>query len=134
MREIQCLHPTQAPDETTPLATKPAWGNPQRFLVAGLVVVLLAVIAAIILYHQFPTYFAGLRSPEDERKLVKSLSTLETKLYFEKWILPGIDIPEPAWVQAQRSMVSLGMAAMSGVGAIGLILLGVGVAGIVRRR
>ena len=98
-----------------------------------MVVILLAAIAAIILYHQFPTYFAGLRPPETERQLVKSLSTLETKQYFEKWILPGIDIPEPAWIQSQRSMVSLGMMAMSGVGAIGLILLGIGVAGIVRR-
>jgi len=99
-----------------------------------MVVVLLTVVAAVILYHQFPAHFAGLRSPEAERQIVKSLSTLETKLYFEKWILPGIDIPEPAWVQSQRSMVSLGMAALSCVGAIGLILLGVGATGIVRRR
>jgi len=133
MREVRCLRPAPA-SETTPADTKPAWGNSQRFLVAGLVVVLLAAVAAIILYRQSPTYFVGLPSPEAERQFVERLPILATLQYFHQRILPGIDIPEPAWVQSKRSMVSLGMATLSGVGAIGLILLGVGVAGIVRRR
>ena len=91
MREVQSLRPAPA-SSTTPAATKPAWGNPQRFLVAGLVVFLLAAIAAVILYIQFPTHFAGLPSPEAERQRVKSMSTLETMRYFHQWILPGIEI------------------------------------------
>ncbi len=133
MREIQALRPAPVAG-SMPAAEKPAWGNPQRFLVAGLVVCLLAAIAAVILYTQFPAHFAGIASPEKVRQHVKGLSPQGTRQYFHQWILPGIDIPEQAVVQSKRSSVYLGMAALACLGAIGLILAGVGVAGIVRRR
>ena len=133
MREVQNLRPAPLSGEL-PAAEITAWGNPQRFLVAGLVVCSLAALAAVILYIQFPAHFAGLPSPETVRQHVKGLSTLETRRYFHQWILPGIDISEQAEVQSKRSMVNLGMAAIACLGAIGLILAAVGVAGIARRR
>lgn len=133
MREVQSLRRAAGSAEM-PESPRPAWGNSQRFLVAGLAVFLLAAIAAVILYIQFPPHFAGLRSPDDERKLVERMSTLETMRYFQQWILPGIDIPEQGGFQSTRSMVYLGMATLAGLGAIGLVLVGIGVAGIVRRR
>jgi hypothetical protein len=117
-----------------PVATKPAWGNPQRFLVAGVVLFVLAAIAADILYRQFPSLYPGLRSPQAEEQYVKSLSTLETMKYFRMQILPGIEIYQPAEIQNKRARVYLLMAAVAGLGAIGLILATVGVVGIVRRR
>jgi hypothetical protein len=101
---------------------------------AGLIILLLAAISAVILYEQFPSHFVGLPSPEAERQRVKSMPLQETRLYFHRWILPGIDIFEQSGVQSRRSMVYLGMATVAGLGAIGLILVGVGAAGIVRRR
>ena len=68
------------------------------------------------------------------RQHVKSLSPQETRLYFHRWILPGIDIAEQVGVQSKRSTVYLGMVIVACLGAIGLVLAGVGVAGIVRRR
>ena len=133
MRAIRSLRPASA-SNTTPAATKPAWGNPQRFLVAGLVVVLLAAIAAAILYIQFPAHFAGMPSPETVRQHVKSMSIKDTRFYFHRWLEPGIDISERADVQRNRSQVYLGMAALAVLAAIGLILAGVGAAGIVRRK
>ncbi len=130
MREVRSLRPTS---DTTLAAMKPAWGTPQRFCVAGSVVFVLATIAAVILYRQFPAPFVGLPSPQAERQFVQSLPTLETIRYFRLRILPGIDIAEPAGSQRQRGMVNLGLAALAGLGAIGLILTGVGLAGIVRR-
>jgi hypothetical protein len=130
MREVQDL---RAATSTIPAAAKPAWGNPQRFLVAGLVVFLLAAIAAIILYPQLSQRRAGRASPEDVRQYVKSLPLRESIKYFHLYILPGIDSPEPPEVERKRNMVYLGMGASAAVGAIGLILAAVGVAGIVRR-
>jgi hypothetical protein len=133
MREIQSLR--RAPVSDTKLATvKPAWGNPQRFLVVGLAVVLLTAIAATILYMQFPAHFRGLSAPETVRERIKKVSTLTTIRYFHEVILPGIDFPEQPGREGKRSIVYLGMATLAGVGAIGAILAGVGLAGIVRRR
>lgn len=101
---------------------------------AGLVVFLLAAIAAVILYEQFPAHFAGLPAPEWERQRVKRMSVEDTRRYFQRWILPGIEIYEQSGIQGRRSVVFLGMATLAGLGAIGLMLAGVGVAGIVRRR
>ncbi len=131
MREVQGLR--QAAD-ATPAAAQTAWGNPQRFLVAGLVVFLLAAIAAIILYRQLPPRLAGLPSPEEGREFVKGLSPLRTIEFFHKRILPGIEIREPPEFQRRRSRAYIGMAVAAVVGTIGLMLMTVGVAGIVRRR
>ena len=133
MREVQNLRPGPIAD-AMPAAREGAWGKPQRFIATGLVVVLLAAIAAAILYNQFPTHFAGMRSPEAERQFVKRLSTRQTKEYFHRWILPGINVYEQSEVQGKRSEVYIGMGILAGVGAIGLILVGIGIAGIARRR
>jgi hypothetical protein len=132
MREVQDLR--QAP-VAAPAAPKPAWGNPQRFLAVGLVVFLLAAIAAVIVQGQIPVqHLVGFRSPEAERQWVKGLSLVDSIQYFQQRILPGIEIPEQSGSQSQRSMVYLGLAALAGLAAVGLILAAVGVAGIVRRR
>lgn len=133
LREIQFLSLAPASDATSG-AAQFAWGNPQRFLAAGLVVVLLAVIAAVILYTQFPGHFRGLPSPEVESQHVKGMSTLQTMDYFHRRILPGIDYFERADVQGRRDMVYLGMAALAGLALVGVVLVAVGIAGIVRRR
>ena len=133
MRAVQSLRPAPALT-TAPARSQPEWGNPQRFLVAGLVIVLLAAIAAAILYIQFPTHFAGLRTPEQEREFVKSLPPLETMRYFRTRILPGIEIYEWAGIQRKQNIVNLGMASLAILAAIGMILVGVGITGIVRRR
>ena len=73
-------------------------------------------------------------SPQEEREFVKSLTTVKTFQYFRQGILPGIEIREQPGRESRRKMVYLGMAALAGVGAIGMILAGVGIAGIVRRR
>jgi hypothetical protein len=59
---------------------------------------------------------------------------LKTLAYFRAQIQPGIDIYPPAAIQDNRNRVYLLMATVAGLGAVGLILAGVGVAGIVRRR
>ena len=113
-----------------PAAEKPAWGNAEISR-GGPGSVLAGSDSAVILYTQFPAHFAGIASPEKVRQHVKGLSPQGTRQYFHQWILPGIDIPEQAVVQSKRSSVYLGMAALACLGAIGSILAGVGVAGIV---
>ncbi len=132
LREVKNLRPAPASDSLA-TAARPAWGNPQRFLAAGLVVVLLAGIAAIILNAQYPAHFRGLPDPEAERQYIEGLSTLKTMEYFHTRLLPGIDYYERAEVQSRRSTVYLGMAALAGLGLIGLVLVAVGIVGIVRR-
>ena len=133
MREVQNLRPAPV-SGAAPMAARPAWGNSQRLLVAGLVVLLLAAIAAAILHGQFSDQFGRLRPPEAERQFVEGLSTLKTIQYFQQWILPGIDIHEQAGFQIKNSTVYLGMEVLTGLGTIGLILAAIGVVGIVRRR
>ena len=132
MREIRSLRAAMA-SAALP-AAKPAWGNPQRLLVAGFVVLLLAAIAAAILYGQFPRHFARFRSPQSEQQFVKSLPTLETMRYFHQRLLPGLESSEEVGSQSKRSIVYLGMIMLAGLGAIGLILVAAGITGIVRRR
>ena len=133
MREIQSLRP--APLSVRRLRpARPAWGNPQRFLVAGLVVFLLAAIAAVILYRQIPTA----TSPDFDRRRPRGSGSracrpMETIQYFHRGFCRGSRSPSRPELQSQRSMVYLGMAAWP-LGAVGLILAAVGVAGIVRRR
>jgi hypothetical protein len=133
LREVRSLRPAQA-SAATRAQTDSTWGNPQRFLAAGVVVLLLAGIQAVILYRQLPAQFARLPTPEAEAQRVKKMSTVELKVYFHQVILPGIELPERAGNQSKRSMVYLGMASLSVFGAIGLILAGIGIAGIIRRR
>ena len=125
MREVLSLRVASSA-VAMPAATKPAWGNPQRFLVAGLVLLLLSATATVILYLQYPAHFVGLPPPEAERQRVQGMSTVQTMQYFEQWILPGIDLREAGSIQNRRSMVYLGMVPLAGVGAIGLILMAVG--------
>jgi len=133
MRDIRSLRPA-ATASTTPAVSKPAWGNSQRFLVVGLVVFLLAAIAAVILFEQVPAHFSGLPSPDAMRQTIKRMSIEESRWFFHHRILPGIEVYEQPAIQSKRSMVYLGMATLASLGAIGLIVAGVGVAGIVRRR
>ena len=95
---------------------------------AGLAVFLLASITAVILYLQFPPHFAGLAPPEVVRERVKQMSTQETRVYFHQLIEPGIELREGTVVERNRSMAYLGMDGAVGVGVIGLILMGVGLA------
>ncbi len=133
MREIRALR-TATDSRATPVQAKSAWGNPQRFLVIGIVIVLLAAAGAAIVYRQIPTHFFGVRSAEAERQFVKSLGVGRAIIYFHQQIRPGIDAPQEEVVRSERNKVYLGLAPFAGVGAIGLILAGVGVAGIVRPR
>jgi hypothetical protein len=127
LRDIRNLRPA-LPADATPAAARPGWGNSQRFLVAGLAVLLLAALAAAILYEQFPPHFAGLPSPEAVRERIKQMSLQDTRAYFHRAIEPGIEISEGPVVDRERSMADLGMAAVGGVAAVGLILVGIGVA------
>ena len=134
MREVQRgLRPAPLSD-MTPAAMNPAWGNSQRFLAAGLVLFLLAAIAAVLLYNQFPTHFAGLPTPEAERQRVSRMSPEGARRYFHQSVVPGIRLYERPETQSRRSMVYLGMATFAGLGAVGLILVGIGVSGIIRRQ
>ena len=127
MRDILGLRPAPAA-ETALGATRSDWGNPQRFLVAGLAVLLLSAIAASILYLQFPAHFPGIRSPEEVRQRIKQMSIQETRIYFHRWIEPGIEISEGTAVDSKRGMAYFGMVAAGAVAAIGLILIGIGLA------
>lgn len=133
MREVQRLRPAPAVGISS-TATKSAWENPQRLLVTGLVLLLLAAIAAVILYGQFPAQFAGLPAPEAERQRVESMSILERMRYFHQRILPGIELREPPMFQSKRNMLNFAMTTLGGLAVIGVILAGIGIAGIVRRR
>ena len=101
---------------------------------AGLVVCLLAAIAAAIVYGQIPPKLAGIRSPEAERQLITRMLTLETMHYFHAQIRPGMDIPEPPQQQRTRSTAYVGMGLVAALGTIGFILAAVGIAGLVGRR
>ena len=133
MREVLALR--RAPDSAGEAASiRPVWGNPQRLLVAGLIILLLAAAGALIVYLQFPTHFRGVPTPEAVRQHVKRLTPAETIVFFRSNILPGLEAPQEGPVQAARSKVYIGLAALGGLGGVGLILTGAGVAGMVRRR
>jgi len=132
MREVQLLCPAPASD-AAPTVEKTAWGTPERVLALGLVLLLLAAIAAAIFYSQIPKPFAGLSSPEIERQRVERLSTMKTILYFRQVILPGIELHDRPGLEGRRSSAYLGLSVTAVLGAIGLLLAAIGGMGIMRR-
>ena len=53
--------------------------------------------------------------------------------YFHRRLKPGIDYYEQADVRKQRSVLTVGMWTLAGLGGLGLVLAAVGIAGSVRR-
>jgi hypothetical protein len=136
MREIQRLRPasTGLSSAAPSAAENRNWGNSQRLLVAGGLVCLLAVIAAVIVYRQLPARMGGLPTPEEMRQRIGQLSPQQTRQFFHEVLLPGIEFREQAEFQSHRTIVYLGLGTAAAFGAIGLILVGSGVMGMVRRR
>ena len=135
MREIQRLRsvPSEVHDSATiHPAVNMNWGNPQRFLVAGLVILVLAAVAAIILYRQLPTRVVA--APEEVRQYLRSLPTEDTIQFFHRRLLPGIEMREQGEFESSRGKIYLGLAALAAFGAIGLLLAAIGFAGIARKR
>jgi hypothetical protein len=98
------------------------------------VICLLAVLAAVIICRQLPTRMGGLPTPEEMRQRIGHLSPQQTRQFFHEVLLPGIEFREQADFQSHRTIVYLGLGTAAAFGAIGLILVASGVAGIVRRR
>jgi hypothetical protein len=129
IREIQNLRRGTVPEGPATPKSRPAWDNSQRLLAAGLLLIVLAAGVVGILYLQLPARYGGRFSPEAEARGVQRLSTAASIMYFRRVIEPGIEITEQADVQSDRSRVLIGMSSASVFAAIGLILMGIGIAG-----
>jgi hypothetical protein len=112
-------------------AAQSGWGNSQRFLVAGTIIFVLAAVAAVTIYWQIPTRY---KSAEEIRQMVGRKTTWQTVQYFHGELLPGIELREREIYEAPREQALIGVAALAGLGAIGLILAAVGVVGLARKR
>jgi hypothetical protein len=113
-------------------AEKPAWGNPQRFLVVGMLIFVLATLAAGIVYWQTPP--ARYKTPSEIREMVGKKTTLQRIQYFHDNLLSGIELREREELQAPHERAMLGEVVLGGIGAIGVVLAVVGGVGLVRKR
>jgi hypothetical protein len=135
LREIQRLRPAPTSEEERSdirAGENSGWGNPQRFLVAGAFLCVLAAIAAVIIYRQLPT--RQIAGPEQVRAYLLKLPTQETRRFFHERLLPGIDLRDAPEIESAHNKAYLGLGALGAVGAIGAILVAIGCSRMVRRR
>jgi hypothetical protein len=126
MTEIRALRP--AVEASATAKPKTSWGNSQRLLAAGLLLVLLATLAEGLLFSQFPSERAVRAWLGEEEKYVRTLSPWATVAAFRQQIQHGVEMPQAAGIQTRRQMVYIGMGFVAVLGGIGLLLTGVGVA------
>jgi hypothetical protein len=135
MGEIRRLPPAARPAERPAAAGQSKWGVPQRLLSAGLVVLLLSsILAAVLAYGQYSydQYIAG--RIQQQRNAVRGLKPWESILFYRKQLAPGIDTVGESFFGQQRQRLAVGLVIAIAAGAIGAVLAGAGIVGIVRKR
>jgi len=126
MGEIRRLQPAG----TAVAATVSKWGGPQRFLLAGLVLLVIAGVAAAVFYglsysaHQRMTAYI-----EQQREVARHRKAWESLQYFRYQLSPGIDALDFANYQRYLETLAIGKVLAGIAAAAGAVLAGVGIAG-----
>ena len=90
--------------ETAKAARPPAqWGDPQRYLLAGLILIFIAVIAAAIIYRQYPTEAAITGWFEHQKAMFQGYKPWDALQYYRRQLVPGVS-------PAQRGKMAPGRA------------------------
>src|SRR5690349_11502497 len=87
MGEIRRLHP--AAQAVATVASK--WEGPQRFLVIGLLLIVVAAVAAAVLFWQYPSEQRIATQIERYRRDVQALKPWEAIQFYRRYLAPGIE-------------------------------------------
>lgn len=128
--EIRRLQPADVPAA----AVRRQWGGAQRFLVGGLALMLVAGVAAGILYYQYPSHegievFAHL-----ERRQILAMKPWPAIVYYRHKLAPGIETNMDVVLQSYRERIGIGLVVPLLALAAGAVLAGVGAVGLARGR
>ncbi len=126
MGEIRRLQPAG----TTAAATVPKWGGPQRFLLAGVVLLVIAGVAAAVFYGL--SYSAHQRMSayiEQQREIARHRKAWESLQYFRYQLAPGIDALDFANYRRYLETLAIGKVLAGIAAAAGAVLAGIGIAG-----
>ena len=107
---------------------------PQRLLLTGLVVAALAgILAGVLAYGQYK-YNKNIEDYiQKQQKKVHELKPWQAILVYRNQLAPGIDTPSELQLSQQRQRLAVGMVIAIAAGAIGVVLVGIGVAGMVKK-
>jgi hypothetical protein len=127
--EIRRLRPA----EEAPAVVRRSWGTAQRLLVGGTALMLVAAVAAAILYSQYPSDAAIERYIAQQRLQALSLKPWDAIQHYRRYLAPGIERPIDSRFDDYREKISAGLVIAFAAGAAGAGLAVWGVVGLVRK-
>jgi hypothetical protein len=135
MGEIRRL-PTAGVSASQPkIVVKSKWGGAQRLVAAGVVVLALAGILTVVLAYDQHTFNKMVdEAIRQQRESVRLKGTWESLIHFRSQLAPGIDLPIAAQFTEQRQRLAVDMVIAIVLGTIGIILVGIGIAALTRKR
>ena len=132
MGEIRRLRPAEGPEA---ISAESKWGIPQRFLVVGIILVLLAGIVVAVLgslqYSDNQRFSAAI---ERQRDAVLHLPPWVAIQLYRYSIAPGIETTLEERFQGSREKMAVGMVIAGLTGMLGAVFATVGVVGLSRRK
>jgi succinate dehydrogenase hydrophobic anchor subunit len=132
MGEIRRLRPAESP---TTAVTETKWGSPQRFLVLGItLIVLAAIVAAVLGYMQYTTDIAVAEWIQAQRDYVHRLRPWGAIQWYRSHLVPGIESVLDERFQGRREMMGVGIVIAGLTGIAGVVFAVVGVVGLSGRK
>ncbi len=132
LREIRQL--PRAVDESPPAARREvAWGARQRLLMAGTIVVVIAVVLALLIAQLRPSAPYSVAKPELMAAKVRASSLVDSVRFYHRYLEPGLErgiSPEEQDYARKREQFQIGMVVLGVLGAFGLALMLLGIAGV----
>jgi hypothetical protein len=130
MGEIRRLRPA----EKAAAAAKSQWGSPQRFLLVGSILILLAGIAAAVLWRQYPSQRSIETWIQRQQTGVRGLKPWDAIQYYRRSLAPGVEIPDAPNFQRRREILTVGLIVLGVGGTFGAVLAGIGIVGLMQAR
>ncbi len=133
MGEIRRLRPAEKSNVGT--MPEPKWGIPQRFVVLGLALILLAgVIMAVLGYMQYSDsqWFAA--QVQRQRNAVLHLRPWAAIQIYRGLAATGIETTLEERLQGSREKMAVGMVIAAATGLFGAVFAAAGIVGLIRKK
>jgi hypothetical protein len=133
MGEIRRLQPAEGLVNATTGESK--WGIPQRFLLVGMTLIVVAcVIVSVLAYLRHSEYQDFMTRVERQRNAALHLPPWPAIQAFRIRFASGIETPMDDWFEGQRQRMAVGTVIAGSAGILGVILTAVGIIGLSRRK
>jgi hypothetical protein len=132
--EIRRLRPAEKSQAPTVSRAGSSWGAPERLLLLGIVLVVIAVASASVLAWQYPSQKAIEAYIQQRHAFVQSLGPWDSLQLYRRKLAPGVDAPNWPNFYGGREILAIGLAIIGILGAAGVVLVVLGAVGLSRKK